>query len=49
MKEKSKLSLEPYKGTRDFYPEDQFVQEYMFSVMRRVVERYAYEPLLASV
>lgn len=49
MKEKSKLSLEPYKGTRDFYPEDQFVQEYMFSVMRRVVERYGYEPYHASV
>lgn len=46
---KEKLSLEPYKGTRDFYPEDQFVEDYIFSVMRRVVERYGYEPYNASI
>jgi len=37
-----KLSLEPYKGTRDFYPEDQFVQNYIFSVWRKVAESYGY-------
>lgn len=37
-----KLSLEPYKGTRDFYPRDQFIQNYIFGVWRRVAERYGY-------
>ena len=45
----AKLSLEPYKGTRDFYPEDQFVQNYIFSVMREVVERYGYLEYGASI
>jgi histidyl-tRNA synthetase len=46
---KTNLSLEPYKGTRDFYPEDEFVQEYIFRTMRSVVERYGYEPYNASI
>lgn len=37
------LSAEPYKGTRDFYPEDMRVREYIFSTWRRVVESYGYE------
>lgn len=44
-----KLSLEPYKGTRDFYPEDMFLQKYIFSVMRRVVESYGYQEYDASI
>lgn len=44
-----KLSLEPYKGTRDFYPEDQYIQNYIFRTMRRVVERYGYEEYHASL
>lgn len=39
----SGLSTEPYKGTRDFYPEDMRVREYIFSTWRRVVESYGYE------
>lgn len=39
----SGLSSEPYKGTRDFYPEDMRVREYIFSTWRRVVESYGYE------
>lgn len=27
MKSLKKLSLEPYKGTRDFFPKDQFVKK----------------------
>ncbi len=37
------LSTEPYKGTRDFYPEDMRVRDYIFSTWRRVVESYGYE------
>jgi histidyl-tRNA synthetase len=37
------LSTQPYKGTRDFYPEDKQVREYIFGVWRRIVERYGYE------
>jgi histidyl-tRNA synthetase len=43
------LSLEPYKGTRDFYPEDQFVQNYIFSVWRKVAESYGYLEYGASI
>jgi len=38
----TKLSLEPYKGTRDFYPEEQFVQNYIFDVWRKTAESYGY-------
>ncbi len=44
-----KLSLEPYKGTRDFYPEDQFVQNYIFSVWREVAEKFGYQEYHASI
>lgn len=44
-----KLSTEPYKGVRDFYPDDQFVQKYMFETMSRTCELYGYEEYNASV
>ena len=47
--QKKKLSLEPYKGTRDFYPEDQFVQNYIFGVWRKVAESYGYLEYGASI
>lgn len=37
------LSSAPYKGTRDFYPEDKRVQNYIFKTWRRISERYGYE------
>lgn len=37
------LSSQPYKGTRDYYPEDKRTQNYIFSVWRTVVERFGYE------
>lgn len=37
------LSSQPYKGTRDYYPEDKRIQNYVFNVWRRVSERYGYE------
>ncbi len=49
MSERKKISTESYKGVRDFYPEDQFVQRYMFEHMERVCELYGYEEYNASV
>ncbi len=40
--ETKKLSLEPYKGTRDFYPQDKFIQDYIFNVWRKVAKSYGY-------
>lgn len=47
MKE-TKLSTESYKGVRDFYPEDQFIQNYIFSTAREVAERFGYNEYNAS-
>lgn len=44
-----KLSTQPYKGARDFYPEDKRLQKYMFNTMRKVVERYGYEEYDAPI
>lgn len=43
------LPTNPYKGARDFYPEDKRVQSYMFGVMRKVVERFGYEEYDAPI
>jgi histidyl-tRNA synthetase len=47
------LSTQPYKGARDFYPEDKRLQKYMFSHMRDIAERFGYEeydaPILESL
>jgi len=37
------LSTQPYKGARDFYPEDKRVQKYVFGTLRRVVEAFGYQ------
>jgi histidyl-tRNA synthetase len=34
--------MQPYKGARDFYPEDKQIQKWIFDKWRRVVERYGY-------
>ncbi len=44
-----KLSTEPYKGVRDFYPPEQFVQEFLFETMKTTCERYGFESYSASV
>jgi len=49
MTKRDKLSTEPYKGVRDFYPEDQFIQRYIFEHMERVCELFGYEEYAASV
>lgn len=43
------LSTQPYKGARDFYPEDKRKQKYMFDTIRRSVERFGYEEYDAPV
>lgn len=37
------LSTQPYKGARDFYPEDKRLQNYMFGTIKKAVEAYGYE------
>ena len=49
MAKREKLSTEPYKGVRDFYPEDQFLQKYIFEHMERVCELFGYEEFNASI
>ncbi len=44
-----KLSTEPYKGVRDFYPADQFIQSYLFEHMARTCELFGYEEYNASI
>lgn len=46
---KNKLSTESYKGVRDFYPEDQDIQNYIFKTMREVVESWGYIEYSSSV
>ena len=43
------LSTQPYKGARDFYPEDKRLQKYMFAIWRSICERYGYEEYDAPV
>lgn len=39
----STLSSQSYKGTRDYYPEDMRVRNYIFSVWHTVAKRYGYD------
>jgi histidyl-tRNA synthetase len=45
----SKLSTEPYKGVRDFYPEDMKIRKEIFKTWREVLENRNYEEYDASV
>ncbi len=45
----NKLSTEPYKGVRDFYPEDMAVQNYIFSTWRKTVEKAGYAEYSSSI
>jgi len=38
----SKLSTDPYKGVRDFYPEDMWILKWMFRIIQKEVEKYGY-------
>jgi len=39
----NELSPLPYKGTRDYYPEDKQLQNYIFEIWRKVCESYGYQ------
>ena len=37
------LSSQPYKGTRDYYPDEKRIQNYIFETWRKATERFGYE------
>ena len=43
------LSTQPYKGARDFYPEDKRLQKYMFNIWRATAEKFGYEEYDAPI
>lgn len=43
------LTTQPYKGSRDFYPEDMRVQNYLYNTWRKMAERYGYEEYMAPM
>lgn len=45
----SKLSTDPYKGVRDFYPEDMFLEKHIFDIWRKVAEKFGYDEYSASI
>jgi len=45
----SKLDTAPYKGVRDFYPEDMAIQNYIFNTWRKVAENFGYVEYSASI
>lgn len=42
-KQSSKLTTQPYKGARDFYPEDMRIRNYIFDTWKTVCKRYGFE------
>ena len=44
-----KLDTTPYKGVRDFYPEDMWLQKHTFDVIRKAVEKFGYVEYGASI
>lgn len=49
MENKQKLSTDPYKGVRDFYPEDMAIEDYIFDIWQKTAESFGYEKYAASV
>ncbi len=39
----TQLSTQPYKGTRDFYPDDMRIRNYIFGKMREVCRSFGYQ------
>lgn len=39
----SSLSSQPYKGTRDYYPEDKRIQNYIFETWKKTAQSFGYE------
>lgn len=45
----SQLSTQPYKGSRDFFPEDMAIQNYIFDTMRMAVESFGFQEYTAPL
>ncbi len=45
----SSLSTQPYKGTRDYYPSDKRLQNYIFGIWARTAKRFGYEEYAAPL
>ena len=45
----NKLSTDPYKGVRDFYPKDQSAENYIFNIWRKTCESFGYVEYNASI
>jgi len=43
------LSSQPYKGTRDWYPEDKAVQNYIFATWKKTVESFGFKEYGAPI
>lgn len=43
MTKKQKLSTQPYKGARDFYPKDMQVRNWLFGIWEKTARLYGYE------
>ena len=39
----SSLSTQSYKGSRDYFPEEKRLQNYIFNVWHKTVESFGYE------
>jgi len=48
-KDKKILSTDPYKGVRDFYPEDQEIQNYIFRIWKESLHHFGFEEYNASI
>ncbi len=49
MPKKDELNVSPYKGVRDFYPEDWFVETYIWKKWIETAEKFGYVEYSASV
>ncbi len=47
--EVNKLDTQPYKGVRDFYPEDLRIRSYIFNIWRKTMASFGYEEYDASI
>lgn len=45
----SSLSSQPYKGTRDYYPEDKRIQNYIFETWKKTAQSFGYEEYGAPI
>lgn len=45
----NKINTDNYKGVRDFYPEDQAIQNYIFKIWKETMESFGYEQYDASI